>query len=286
MNFSECTLSETAKHALSELSGYNIPHALILEGNNPDVLMDCAKFITMYLVCTSDDKPCGKCGQCHKASLKEHADINYVTPENKSKSYSIKQMRKIIQDAFIMPNEADAKVYVFEAADKRLSTVVQNSFLKLLEESPKNVYFILLCESSNTLLTTILSRCTVLRINSKIEADDDCVEGAKAILNGIVSPREYDLLSAIRVLLKKDKCEEVFTLINLWLNSSLEILCDAKPFKDDEVSRKIITRCTKEQIIKLIELTNDANLKVKQNINMNLLTTWLCGEYRRISWQR
>ena len=43
---------------------------------------------------------------------------------------------------------------------------------------------------------------------------------------------------------------------------------------------------TKGKIIEMIELTDSSAIKIKQNININLLTTWLCGEYRRISWQR
>ena len=41
-----------------------------------------------------------------------------------------------------------------------------------------------------------------------------------------------------------------------------------------------------KKLLDMIELTDSSKYKLKQNININLLTTQLCGEYRRISWQR
>ena len=49
-----------------------------------------------------------------------HPDIYYAQPEKKSQIYSIEQMRDIIENASIRPNEADIKIFVFESADTRL----------------------------------------------------------------------------------------------------------------------------------------------------------------------
>ena len=40
------------------------------------------------------------------------------------------------------------------------------------------------------------------------------------------------------------------------------------------------------KLINMIELCDSSALQIKQNVNINLLTTRLCGEFRRISWQR
>ena len=106
---------------------------------------DLAVFLSMYAVCTEPVKPCGHCEQCHKAKNKAHADIKYVELPNDRKQNSIEQMREIIGDSVIKPNEADAKVYIFPFADTRLSDIVQNSFLKLLEEPPR--MYISLCSA-------------------------------------------------------------------------------------------------------------------------------------------
>lgn len=287
MNFSGFVFDESVKEALSALDNHGrIPHAIVIESKNREAALEAAKFFSMYVVCTGDSKPCKVCEQCHKAEIKAHADISYAYPEKKSKTYSIEQMRSIIKDAYIRPNEADAKVYVFENADNRLSDIVQNSFLKLLEEPPQNVYFILLCESAQKLLVTILSRCTVIRLKNDVKIGEKPLEYAEKIVKGIISSREYDLLLALNALADKENADETLSTVRMILRDGLALSTGSKAVFNEKLGKELASRFTKGKIIEMIELTDDSAIKIKQNININLLTTWLCGEYRRISWQR
>ena len=287
MNFSGFDFDESVKEALSALDNHGrIPHAIVIESKNREAALEAARFLSMYVVCTGDSKPCGVCEQCHKAEIKAHADISYAYPEKKSKTYSIEQMRSIIKDAYIRPNEADAKVYVFENADNRLSDIVQNSFLKLLEEPPQNVYFILLCESAQKLLVTILSRCTVVRLKNDVKIGEKPLEYAEKIVKGIISSREYDLLLALNVLADKENADETLSTVRMILRDGLALSIGTNAVFNEKLGKELASRFTKGKIIEMIELTDNSAIKIKQNININLLTTWLCGEYRRISWQR
>lgn len=287
MNFSGFDFDESVKESLSALDNHGrIPHAIVIESKNKEAALEAAKFLSMYVVCTSDNKPCKVCEQCHKAQNKAHADISYAYPEKKSKTYSIEQMRSIIKDAYIRPNEADAKVYIFEEADNRLTQIAQNSFLKLLEEPPQNVYFILLCESAQKLLVTILSRCTVVRLKNEVKISEKPLEYAEKIVKGIISSREYDLLLALNVLADKENADETLSTVRMILRDGLAVSVGTKAVFNEKLGKELASRFTKGKIIEMIELTDNSAIKVKQNININLLTTWLCGEYRRISWQR
>lgn len=287
MNFSGFDFDESVKESLSALDNHGrIPHAIVIESKNKEAALEAAKFLSMYVVCTSDNKPCKVCEQCHKAQNKAHADISYAYPEKKSKTYSIEQMRSIIKDAYIRPNEADAKVYIFEEADNRLTQIAQNSFLKLLEEPPQNVYFILLCESAQKLLVTILSRCTVVRLKNEVKISEKPLEYAEKIVKGIISSREYDLLLALNVLADKENADETLSTVRMILRDGLAVSVGTKAVFNEKLGKELASRFTKGKIIEMIELTDNSAIKIKQNININLLTTWLCGEYRRISWQR
>lgn len=287
MNFSGFDFDESVKEALSALDNHGrIPHAIVIESKNREAALEAVKYLSMYVVCTGDSKPCGVCEQCHKAEIKAHADISYAYPEKKSKTYSIEQMRSIIKDAYIRPNEADAKVYVFEDADNRLSDIVQNSFLKLLEEPPQNVYFILLCESAQKLLVTILSRCTVVRLKNDVKIGEKPLEYAEKIVKGIISSREYDLLLALNVLADKENADETLSTVRMILRDGLALSIGTRAVFNEKLGKELASRFTKGKIIEMIGLTDNSAIKIKQNININLLTTWLCGEYRRISWQR
>lgn len=263
-----------------------IPHAVIIECDDKGKSLEIAKYLSMYAVCSSDNKPCGICKQCHNAFNQAHADIKYAYPEGKSGRYSIVQLRDIIEDSAIRPNDADTKVYIFESADERLDTVQQNSILKLIEEPPQNVLFIFTCENSRRLLITIRSRCTLLKISSEKSFDETSRQYAFDIVKGMVSTKEYDLLKALNVLTDKEKSGEVLQIVKLVLRDGLVLLSGGNAVTNEELARQLSTRFTMAKLILMIELTDDAERKIAQNININLLTTWLCGEYRRISWQR
>lgn len=287
MNFTDFDFDENTKQTLNMLDIRDrVPHAVVIESSDGDKVLELAEFLSMWAVCREDNKPCGRCAQCLKAGKKAHADIKYAYPEKKSRTYSIEQMRDIAKDAFIRPNEADSKVYIFEDADNRLSPIVQNSFLKLLEEPPQSVLFILLCENSKKLLPTILSRCTVFRLKSEIAFDEKCRENAEGIIKGLLTSREYELLKALNVLCDKENAEETLSIVKLILRDGLAIQYGGKAVFDAELGRDISLHLTAGRIIELSELTESAEKKIMQNININLLTTWLCGEYRRISWQK
>lgn len=263
-----------------------IPHAIIIEGSDKDKTLDAAKFLSMYAVCTSAQKPCAVCNQCHKAQNAAHADIYYAQPEGKSGSYSIKQLRKIIDDAYIKPNEADAKVYILADAENRLSAVQQNALLKLIEEPPKNVVFIFTCENSRNFLITIRSRCTIIRLRSEHSFDEEVFGFARQIISGMLSTREYDLLKSLTVLSKKNQAEDILSVVTLILRDGLMLLAGGKPKTDAELGRQLSLSFNKRKIMELIKVTESAKTKITQYINNSLLTTWLCSEYRRISWQR
>ena len=118
MNFDGFDFDDNIKQTFNTLDIQGrVPHAVVIESRDSEKAMNLAVFLSMYAVCTEPVKPCGHCEQCHKAKNKAHADIKYVELPNDRKQNSIEQMREIIGDSVIKPNEADAKVYIFPFAD-------------------------------------------------------------------------------------------------------------------------------------------------------------------------
>ena len=94
-----------------------LPHAIIIESPDVQKGMDLAVYLSMFAVCSGEEKPCGACKNCQNARSKAHSDIFYPQLQPKKKAYQVEQMRDLIKDAYILPNEADAKVYIFEDCD-------------------------------------------------------------------------------------------------------------------------------------------------------------------------
>ena len=287
MNFSGFDFDGSVKEALSALDNHGrIPHAIIIESKNKESALEAAKFLSMYAVCTGDNKPCKTCEQCRKAEIKCHADISYPRPENKSKTYSIEQMRNIIKDSYIRPNEANAKVYVFEEADNRLTDIAQNSFLKLLEEPPQASLFLLLCKNSRGLLNTILSRCTVLTVKGDEDYSPESLELARAVALGTVAPSEWELLSALSAFSDRRLADETLAVLTVIFRDCIACARGIAARIDAELAQKLSKRITTGMALQLAQATELARQKIPQNINMDLLSAFLSGEYRRIIWQR
>lgn len=287
MNGSGFIFDENTRAYTEELSKTGrLPHALIIESPDPQKGMDLAVYLSMFAVCSGNDRPCGECKNCRNARNKAHSDISFPQLPPKKKGYEVDQMRELIKDSYILPNEAEAKVYIFESADERFSDLVQNTFLKLSEEPPENVHFILLCKNAQRFLPTILSRFTVVRIRGDESIDEQSAKAASAIVRGIIESREYPLLLAMNALADKDNAGKVLSAFRLSLRDALALLSGGEPVGDRESAKLLAGRLTRKKLLEMTELCASAEYKIKQNVNTNLLTTWMCGELRRITWQR
>lgn len=89
-------------------------------------------------------------------------DLHLLAPEGKSGLYAIDTLREMIDCEHAAPFEASGKVFILEEAD-RMQPASANALLKTLEEPTADTTFILLSSHPSELLSTILSRCTVLR---------------------------------------------------------------------------------------------------------------------------
>ena len=93
-------------------------------------------------------------------------------------------------------------------------------------------------------------------------------------------------LSIGNILGDKALADDILKYVRLLLFDAVTLLSGAAPRYDAELSKKLSARFTRKKLLDMIELTESSKYMLKQNININLLTTRLCGEYRRISWQR
>ena len=99
---------------------------------------------------------CGSCDVCAKVLRRAHADVSMIAPEGAQ--ILVEQVRDVRMTAYRSPLEGRVKVVVFEDAH-RLNLSAANALLKVLEEPPGDVVFVLVTESPEDLPPTIVSRC-------------------------------------------------------------------------------------------------------------------------------
>lgn len=92
-----------------------------------------------------------------------HPDLIELTPPEKKERIGIDQVREVIRLAQFSPVQAKRKVCLIPRAET-LTPEAANALLKILEEPPRDLAFVILAEHPNELLPTIVSRCRMIRI--------------------------------------------------------------------------------------------------------------------------
>jgi DNA polymerase-3 subunit delta' len=95
-----------------------------------------------------------------ESSLKNHPDFFYLEPLKHQ--ISIKQIQELIWKIYLKPSISQYKVAIVDSAHK-MTIDAQNCLLKSLEEPKGNVVIILISESENLILPTIVSRCQKIK---------------------------------------------------------------------------------------------------------------------------
>lgn len=160
-----------------------LPHALLLIGQAGIGKLAFAEQLAALLLCESVGdrlKACGECQACRWLDGGNHPDFRRVAPEGdddselaaderaKEKSRKrnpgmirIDQIRELEAFVFVGSHRAGNRVVLLGEAEA-MNPAAANALLKILEEPPSSVYFILVSSNPKSLLPTIRSRCSVL----------------------------------------------------------------------------------------------------------------------------
>ena len=112
-------------------------------------------------------------GRRHDATLARrgiHPDVIELLPPEKKEKIGIAQVRELIRVAQFTPVQADRKLCLIPRAET-LTPEAANALLKILEEPPRGMVFVLLAEQSGDLLPTIASRSRIVRLAPEPDAD-------------------------------------------------------------------------------------------------------------------
>lgn len=264
-----------------------LPHTIIIEGDSKVERDSAALLLAAGAVCASTDKPCLSCKACRKVLDASHPDMVTAVPSKTSKTgiLSLDDLRRqYISQFSIKPNEAPLKIYFFPDADKMLREDSQNTLLKSIEEPPQDILFLFTVEKAKLLLPTVRSRAHLITLLRSFIPDEQTAAAAQSIVDGIVSLYEYDLLKALGALGDKAAVADALALFSEKLRLALHLLSGIAA--DDPAAKQLARKLDRRRVIALTEVTQDALSKLKTNINLQLLTTWLCIQYRRITWQK
>ena len=149
-----------------------LPNAWLLTGPAGIGKAQFARTLAQALLCETsrDDRlPCGICQACHWFAGGNHPDYRLLTPdmgdEDNAKTptrklpvIKVEAVREVIEFAHLSAHRSGRRVVVIDPAEA-MNTQSANALLKILEEPPPGVLFILVSHNRERLLPTIKSRC-------------------------------------------------------------------------------------------------------------------------------
>ena len=121
-----------------------------------------AKEFAKMILCEAEEKYCGKCKSCIEFDSNNNPDFTIVEPDGNN--VKIEQIRELQRKIVEQPIISDKKVYIIDDADL-MTREAQNCLLKTLEEPPEFANIILIGANESSFLSTIKSRCTIIKFN-------------------------------------------------------------------------------------------------------------------------
>ncbi len=259
-----------------------VPHAVLLECEDKGKIFDISIKIAKLIICQDINDSDSRSVICKKIENNIHPDVQLVECKEKMNTIGVSEVRKLISDVYIKPNEAFYKVYIIK--DSGLFTLqAQNALLKILEEPPKNVVFIMLCESSKLLIPTILSRVQIFSFESENNyKSEDIINIALDLVSSISEKKEFDMLRVTSSLPKdKNNLKKILKQVIEIFNSAIVI----KYSSDFECSHKqnalkILESLNMLSIEKIVEVLLWACDLIDMNVNHNLFISCFCSKLR------
>jgi len=145
-----------------------ISHAYLFVGPVGVGRLAAARAFGQALLCAvGGDDACGMCGPCRKVIGGTHPDLRIIAPGRtesgaERRAVAIDQVRDLKREAAYPPYEGKWKIFVIDDTEQ-MRAEAANSLLKVLEEPPANTVIILLSESTEALLPTLVSRAQLVR---------------------------------------------------------------------------------------------------------------------------
>ena len=134
-----------------------VGHAYLFTGTRGTGKTTCARILAKAVNCEHpvDGAPCGVCDACRGI---DNGTLLDVTELDAASNNGVDQVRALREEAVYTPSVLKKRVYIIDEVHM-LSIAAFNALLKILEEPPEHLLFILATTELHKVPATILSRC-------------------------------------------------------------------------------------------------------------------------------
>ena len=141
----------------TQLMSGRMSHAYLFTGSRGTGKTSCAKILSKAVNCLHPDNgnPCNVCEACRAIDSGSCMDVLEIDAASNN---GVDNVRDLRDDAVYTPSQVKMRVYIIDEVHM-LSISAFNALLKIIEEPPEHLLFILATTELHKVPATILSRC-------------------------------------------------------------------------------------------------------------------------------
>ena len=185
-------VTDTLKH---QVATGRLSHAYLFTGTRGTGKTSCAKILARAVNCEHpvDGNPCNQCPSCLGI---ENGSILDVLELDAASNNGVDQVRALRDEAVYTPAAVRKRVYIVDEVHM-LSTAAFNALLKILEEPPEHLMFILATTELHKVPATIKSRCQQYAFKRILPGD------IAAHLSKVAAAEQIDLTAEAAALIAR-----------------------------------------------------------------------------------
>lgn len=204
-------------------------------------------------------------------NLKKELNPDLFVIDKNLDTIDINTIRDLIKDIYLKPRNDKVKIYIIHHS-QNMNKIASNALLKTLEDLKGYNIIIFTTTNKDLLLSTIRSRCQIIRINSEEEKSNIDLEKLSMIISEVYKKNIAVFYENKDFFQNK---EEKYEIIDGFLYI-FKIIINKKYYGDEleceELSYNIFNLCQLnfDQLEDIVNFISDIRLELKNNVNFDL----------------
>lgn len=261
-----------------------VTHAYLIDENNYSDSYNMILSFVKAILCEHGNylnSNCSNCSLCKRIDDGNYPELKIISADG---MYIKKQQIIELQREFSRSSvEGKKRVYIIRDCEK-MRPEAANSMLKFLEEPEDNIIAILMTNNINNVLSTIISRCKVIKLNNistDVVTNDEELEDLAIKFISNLENKGIDMIVDVKDIWfsvigakDRDKMIETFDIMIDIYYDMMKVISGNNSIKYSKWKDKIgeLARDNKlDEVLEKINILVDAKDSIKFNVNSNLL---------------